>query len=153
MGEQTISYDEIGAVYLYNHSGGYRQDFNYLGYGKWGVKNYTARKQTESWAGSGETRHSFKMEINGTTYRWGHKEKDKGQPNLTTDNSYYNLYQLALGTDPWDYSFRFCDELLQWGEKQGNVYYATVKTDVTLYFNAEFGTYTHRWVDSETNED
>ena len=92
MGEQTISYDEIGAVYLYNHSGGYRQDFNYLGYGKWGVKNYTARKQTESWAGSGETRHSFKMEINGTTYRWGHKEKDKGQPNLTTDNSYYNLY-------------------------------------------------------------
>ena len=93
MGEQTISYDEIGAVYLYNHSGGYRQDFNYLGYGKWGVKNYTARKQTESWAGSGETRHSFKMEINGTTYRWGHKEKDKGQPNLTTDNSYYNLYQ------------------------------------------------------------
>ena len=32
MGEQTISYDEIGAVYLYNHSGGYRQDFNYLGY-------------------------------------------------------------------------------------------------------------------------
>ena len=51
--------------------------------------------------GSGETRHSFKMEINGTTYRWGHKEKDKGQPNLTTDNSYYNLYQLALGTDPW----------------------------------------------------
>ena len=28
---------------------------------------------------------------------------------------------------------RFCDELLQWGEKQGNVYYATVKTDVTLY--------------------
>ena len=153
MGEQTISYDEIGAVYLYNHSGGYRQDFNYLGYGKWGVKNYTARKQTESWAGSGETRHSFKMEINGTTYRWGHKEKDKGQPNLTTDNSYYNLYQLALGTDPWDYSFRFCDELLQWGEKQGNVYYATVKTDVTLYFNAEFGTYTHRWVASETNED
>ncbi len=128
-------------------------DFNYLGYGKWGVKNYTARKQTESWAGSGETRHSFKMEINGTTYRWGHKEKDKGQPNLTTDNSYYNLYQLALGTDPWDYSFRFCDELLQWGEKQGNVYYATVKTDVTLYFNAEFGTYTHRWVASETNED
>ena len=111
------------------------------------------RKQTESWAGSGETRHSFKMEINGTTYRWGHKEKDKGQPNLTTDNSYYNLYQLALGTDPWDYSFRFCDELLQWGEKQGNVYYATVKTDVTLYFNAEFGTYTHRWVASETNED
>ena len=63
------------------------------------------------------------------------------------------LYQLALGTDPWDYSFRFCDELLQWGEKQGNVYYATVKTDVTLYFNAEFGTYTHRWVASETNED
>jgi hypothetical protein len=28
-----------------------------------------------------------------------------------------------------------------------------LKTDVTLYFNAEFGTYTHRWVASETNED
>ena len=72
---------------------------------------------------------------------------------LYSSSYYYNLYQLALGTDPWDYSFRFCDELLQWGEKQGNVYYATVKTDVTLYFNAEFGTYTHRWVASETNED
>ena len=153
MGEQTISYDEIGAVYLYNQSGGYRQNFDYLGYGKWGVKNYTARKQKEDWAGSGETRHSFKMEINGTTYRWGHKERDKGQPNLDTDKSYYNLYQLALGTDAWDYSFRFCDELLQWGAIQGNVYYATVKTDVTLYFNAELGTYTHRWVASETNED
>ena len=93
------------------------------------------------------------MEINGTPYRWGHKERDKGQPNLDTDKSYYNLYQLALGTDAWDYSFRFCDELLQWGAIQGNVYYATVKTDVTLYFNAEFGTYTHRWVASETNED
>nr|WP_287666472.1 SusE domain-containing protein [Bacteroides sp.] len=153
MGEQTISYDEIGEVYLYNHSGGYKKTFDYLGQGKWGVKNYTAQKKKEDWAGSGETRHSFKMEINGTTYRWGHKDRDKGQPNLSTDKSYYNLYQLALGTDPWDYSFRFCDELLQWGEIQGNIFYATVKTDVTLYFNAEFGTYIHRWVASETNKD
>lgn len=149
--EQTVTYDEVGAVYLFNMSGNYRKDFEYLGYGKWGVKNYTARKQKESWAGSGETRYSFKMEINGTTYRWGHKEKDKGQPNLSTDGSYYNLYQLALGTDGWDYSFRFCDELVQWGPEQNNVYNATVKTDVTLYFNADLGVYTHRWVASQTS--
>ena len=151
MGEQSISYDEIGDVWLYNISGNYRQDFNYLGYGKWGIVNYTARKQTESWAGSGETRHSFKMMINGTEYRWGNRGRDEGTPNMDTDDSYYNLYLLATGTDGWDYSFRFCDDLLQWGEPSSGVYEATVKTDVTLYFNADFGVYTHRWVASETN--
>ena len=151
MGEQSISYDEIGDVWLYNHSGNYRQDFNYLGYGKWGIVNYTARKQTESWAASGETRHSFKMMINGTEYRWGNRGRDEGAPNLDTDDSYYNLYLLATGTDAWDYSFRFCDDLLQWGEPSNGVYQATVKTDITLYFNADFGVYTHRWVASETN--
>ena len=49
-------------------------------------------------------------------------------------------------------SYTHLDVYKRQGEKQGNVYYATVKTDVTLYFNAEFGTYTHRWVASETNE-
>lgn len=151
MGEQSISYDEIGDVWLYNISGNYRQDFNYLGYGKWGIVNYIARKQTESWAGSGETRHSFKMMINGTEYRWGNRGRDEGTPNMDTDDSYYNLYLLATGTDGWDYSFRFCDDLLQWGEPSSGVYEATVKTDVTLYFNADFGVYTHRWVASETN--
>ena len=88
------------------------------------------------------------MEINGTTYRWGHKEKDKSQPNLATDAGYYNLYQLALGTDPWDYSFRYCDELLPVGRNTGKCVLCNGKTDVTLYFNAEFGVYTHRWVAS-----
>lgn len=151
MNEQTVTYNEIGAVYLYNVSGSYRYDFDYLGKGKWGVKNYTARKQTESWASSGETRHSFKMEIDGTTYRWGNSSRDASAPNLNTDDSYYNLYLLALSTDAWDYSFRYCSDLLQWGEANSSgVYYATVVTDVTLYFNVDYGKYTHRWVATET---
>ena len=114
------------------------------------MKDYTARKQRESWAGTGETRHSFKMVIDGTEYRWGNSGRDEGAPNLSTEDSYYNLNQLALGTDSWDYSFRYNDELLQWGDEQNGVWYATVKTDVTLYFNAEYGTYTHRWTVSGT---
>lgn len=145
MGDQTVTYETIGDVFLYNVSGNYRQDFSYLGYGRWGVKDYTARKQRESWAGTGETRHSFKMIIDGTECRWGNSGRDEGSPNLGTDGSYYNLHQLAPGTDSWDYSFRYNDELLQWGEEQNGVWYATVKTDVTLYFNAEYGAYTHRW--------
>ncbi len=150
MGDQTVTYESIGDVFLFNVSGSYRQDFEYLGKGCWGVRNYTARKQRESWAGSGETRHSFKMIIDGVEYRWGNSGRDEGSPNLTTDGSYYNLHQLALGTDAWDYSFRYNDELLQWGEEQNGVWYATVETDVTLYFNAEFGAYTHRWTASGT---
>ena len=90
------------------------------------------------------------MVIDGTEYRWGNRGRDEGSPNLGTDGSYYNLYQLALGTDSWDYSFRYNDELLKWGEEQNGVWYATVKTDVTLYFNTEYGAYTHRWTASET---
>lgn len=147
--EQTVSYDKIGSVYLFNVSGSYRKDFDYLGYGKWGIKNYTARKQKESWAGSGETRHSFKMEIDGTTYRWGNKKKDESDPKNDTDSSYYDLYLLSTGTDAWDYSFRYNGDLLQWGSESNGVWNATVKTDVTLYFNSDYGTYTHRWVASQ----
>lgn len=149
MNEQTVTYEKIGAVYLYNVSGNYRKDFDYLGYGKWGVKGYTARKQKEGWAGSGETRHSFKMEIDGATYRWGNKGRDESDPNNGTDISYYDLYLLKSGTDAWDYSFRYNGDLLQWGSENGGVWEATVKTDVTLYFNGDFGKYTHRWVASQ----
>lgn len=148
---QSFTSELVGDVYLYNLSGKYRVDFAYLSNGKWGVKDYTARKQKEGWAGSGETRHSFNMDINNSTIRWGHKRRDESQPTATTDVTYYNLYEVPGGADSWDYSFRYCDDLLQWGSEQNGVFHATVKTDITLYFNAEHGTYTHRWMQSNTN--
>lgn len=148
---QTFVADLIGDVYLFNLSGQYRQDLSYQGNGKWGITNYTARKQREGWASGGETRYSYKMEINGNTVRWGNKDKDASQPSSSTPLSYYNLYELSPGTDAWDFSFRYSDDLLHWGPEQNGKFYATVKTDVTLYFNTEYGLYTSRWTQSNNN--
>lgn len=147
---------EVTKVYLYCIAGSYSEEFNYVSKGIWGLKNYTAHKRKESWAGDGETRYHFRMEIKnvaGTTTidNFGHSGKDVASPKQNdngsfSDESYFDLYTMA---GSWDYSFRYSDDLLKWGKLANNKWEATVKTDVRLYFNNQFGKYTHRWTVSE----
>lgn len=145
---------EVSSVYLFCIAGTYSQEFNYLGYGKWGVRNFTAHKRKEGWASSGETRHHFRMKLltadGEIRINWGSNIKDSGLPKYDNDGnldySYFNMYEMS---GDWDYSFRYDEVLLQWGAENNGKWDATVKTDVTLYFNADYGQYTHRWVASE----
>lgn len=147
---------EVTKVYLYCIAGSYSEEFAYASKGVWEVKDYIAHKRKESWAGDGETRHHFRMELKdaaGTTTRenWGHSGKDVASPGIDdegnfTDESYFDLYTME---GSWDYSFRYSGELLKWGDLANDKWEATVKTDVRLYFNNEFGKYTHRWTVSE----
>lgn len=145
---------EVTNVYLYCIAGSYSETFSYQGYGKWGIKNYTAHKKQESWASGGETRHHFRMILvtseGETRINWGSNVKDSGDPRDENGNlkdiSYFDLYNMS---GDWDYSFRYDPVLLQWGELTNGKWNATVKTDVTLYFNSDYGVYTHRWTVSE----
>ncbi|MBD8387144.1 SusE domain-containing protein [Dysgonomonas sp. BGC7] len=148
---QEMETIEIKKLYLYCIAGSYSQEFSYLGYGKWGVKSFLAHKRKESWAAGGETRYHFRMETvtseGNVRMNWGSNIKDGGSPkrddNGNLDYSYFNMYEMS---GDWDYSFRYDDTLLQWGEFKDNKWEATVRTDVTIYLNADYGVYTHRWV-------
>lgn len=149
---RVVTYDRVRKVYLFCNAGDVRDEMSYLGYGKWGLQNYTARKHKESWAGNGESRHQFRMEITADdqseqTIIWGHQNKNASDPKADTEEEYYNLY-ISPSTDPWDYAFRYNGDLLKWGSETDGWWYASVKTDVTLYMNADFGVYTHRWTES-----
>lgn len=149
---------KVTELYLYCIAGSYAEEFTYIGQGAWALKNYTAHKRKESWAGGGETRYHFRMEVEdetGASWRenWGQKGKDVSDPVLEgaewADKSYFDLYSMS---GSWDYSFRYSGDLLQWGAENNGIWKATVKTDVTIYLNAEFDQYTHRWVASENQK-
>lgn len=153
---REVKVAEVTRLFLFCIAGSYEEDFHYAGQGTWELKNYTAHKRKESWAGGGETRYHLRMDLKDATTtswreNWGHSGRDVSEPQMNdegefADYSYFNMYSMS---GSWDYSFRYSSDLLKWGTENNGKWLATIKADVTIYLNAEFAQYTHRWQASE----